>query len=319
MTSNILVTGAAGFIGYWTAGALAEQGNNVIGVDNFNDYYDVALKRDRARMLEGKCKVHECDIADYNALEKIFRDNKIDQICHFAAQAGVRHSLTHPFEYQSANVLGTLNLLELCRHKGVPTFICASSSSVYGDNKKVPFSVDDNVDHPISLYAATKKCDELMCYTYHHLFALRCTCLRFFTVYGPWGRPDMALFKFTRAILSGQAIDVFNFGKMKRDFTYITDIVSGITASLEKNYPYEIFNLGNSSAVELLYFIECIEKELGKKAKINLMPLQPGEVTETYADIEKSRSMLGYAPKVKIEDGIREFIRWYKQYYKITS
>lgn len=313
---TILVTGAAGFIGFWTAQRLLKQGHQVIGIDNFNDYYDVSIKRDRAEQFRGQCKIYECDITDYKAVERIFDENKIGKVCHLAAQAGVRYSLTHPFTYESTNITGTLNLLELCRHKGVKTFVYASSSSVYGDNKKMPFSVEDNADHPISLYAATKKCNELMAYTYHHLFGLHCTGLRFFTAYGPWGRPDMALFKFTKAILAGQPIDVYNFGKMKRDFTFIADIVDGITTSLEKSYPCEIFNLGNSSTVELSYFIGCIEKELGMNAKKNLLPMQPGDVPESFADIRRSTELLGFHPKVKIEEGIHEFIAWYRSYYQ---
>lgn len=316
--ATILVTGIAGFIGSWTAEKLLERGDKVVGVDNFNDYYDVSIKRNRIGKFKGDFKLYESDITDYKAMERIFNENKIDKVCHLAAQAGVRYSLTNPFTYESTNVLGTLNFLELCRHKGVKTIVYASSSSVYGNNKKTPFSVEDNVDHPISLYAATKKTNELMAYTYHHLFGLHCTGLRFFTVYGPWGRPDMALFKFTKAILEDKPIDVYNFGKMKRDFTFITDIVAGILASLDKEYPYEIFNLGNSNTVELMYYIECIEKELGKKAKKNLLPMQPGDVPESFADIERSRKMLGFDPKVKIEEGIHQFILWYKSYYRVV-
>jgi UDP-glucuronate 4-epimerase len=257
------------------------------------------------------------DIADYKALERVFDARHFDKVCHLAAQAGVRYSLTNPFAYETANGLGTLNVLELCRHKGVQTLVYASSSSVYGGNKKIPFSVDDPVDKPISLYAATKKYNELMAHTYHHLYGLRCTGLRFFTVYGPWGRPDMALFKFTKAILEGKPIEVYNYGKMRRDFTYVTDVVAGVLASLDKEYPCEVFNLGNSQTVELLHFIRCIEKELGREAKMNLLPLQPGDVPETFADIQKSRDMLGFNPAVKIEEGIRRFIAWYKDYYKV--
>lgn len=316
---TVCLTGIAGFIGSWVAEALTERGVRVIGVDNFNDYYEVTLKRDRVKRLKDKCKLYEADVADYKKMEIVFSENKIDQVCHLAAQAGVGYSLKNPFAYETANNLGTLNLLELCRHKGVPSFVYASSSSVYGGNTKIPFSVSDNVDKPISLYAATKKYNELIAYTYHHLYELRSTGLRFFTVYGPWGRPDMALFKFTKAILEGKPIDVYNFGKMKRDFTYITDIVQGTVASLEKDYPYEVFNLGNSKSVELNYFIEVIEKELGKKAQKNLLPLQPGDVPETFADIDKSRQMLGFDPQVSIEQGIQKFIAWYKEYYQVPA
>ena len=314
--STILVTGIAGFIGSTTAHALADRGDTVVGVDNFNPYYDPTLKRARARRLEGKATIIEADIVDYKAMKDVFGRYTIDKVIHLAAQAGVRYSIENPFAYEQANNLGTLNLLEICRDKGVTSFVYASSSSVYGGNTKIPFSVDDNVDHPISLYAATKKYNELMAHVYHHLYGIHCTGLRFFTVYGPWGRPDMALFKFTDAILKGQPIDVYNYGKMKRDFTYVSDIVAGILASLDKNYPYEIFNLGNSATVELTYYIECIEKELGRKALKNMLPMQPGDVPATSADIDKSRRMLGFDPQVKIEQGIKEFITWYRDYYK---
>jgi UDP-glucuronate 4-epimerase len=315
--SAILVTGAAGFIGSWVAEALAARGDVVVGVDNFNDYYDPSIKRDRAKRLKDRVPIHETDIADYKALERIFDAHRFDKVCHLAAQAGVRFSLTNPFAYETANGLGTLNVLELCRHKGVKTLVYASSSSVYGGNTKTPFSVDDPVDKPISLYAATKIYNELMAHTYHHLYGLRCTGLRFFTVYGPWGRPDMALFKFTKAVLEGKPIEVFNYGKMRRDFTYVTDVVAGVLASLDKEHPCEVFNLGNSHTVELLHFIRCIEKELGREARKNLLPLQPGDVPETFADIQKSRDKLGFNPAIGIEEGIRRFIAWYKDYYKV--
>ena len=312
--STILITGAAGFIGYWTSEALAASGHTVIGLDNFNSYYDVNLKRARAKRLEGKVRIIEMDIADRPAVDRVFKENRIDKVCHLGAQAGVRYSLENPTVYESANNLGTLNLLEACRYNNVMSFVLASSSSVYGGNKKTPFSVADAVDHPISIYAATKKYNELLAYSYHHLFGIHCTALRFFTVYGPWGRPDMALFKFARAILAGEPIDVYNHGKMKRDFTYITDIVAGVVAALDKNLAYEVLNLGNSQCVDLNYFIECVEKEIGRKAKKNFLPMQPGDVPETYADIELTRQKLGFSPKVSIEEGIREFIAWYKQY-----
>ena len=314
--ATILVTGVAGFIGSSTAHKLFERGDTVVGVDNFNSYYDPTLKRARAKRLEGKATIHEADITDLDAMKKIFSAHKIDKVCHLAAQAGVRYSLENPFAYEHANNLGTLNLLEICRHGGIKSFIYASSSSVYGGNTNTPFSVEDSVDKPISLYAATKNYNELMAHTYHHLFGIHTTGLRFFTVYGPWGRPDMALFKFTEATLKGKPIYVYNYGKMKRDFTYISDIVAGILASLDKSYPYEVFNLGNNNTVELNYFIECIEKELGKKAQRNLLPLQPGDVPETSADIEHSRENLGFEPRVRIEQGIKEFIQWYRDYYK---
>lgn len=316
--STILVTGIAGFIGSTTAHALADRGDTVVGVDNFNPYYDPTLKRARARRLAGKAAIVEADIVDFKAMKDVFSRHKIDKVIHLAAQAGVRYSIENPFAYEQANNLGTLNLLEICREKGVKSFVFASSSSVYGGNTKIPFSVDDNVDRPISLYAATKKYNELMAHVYHHLYGINCTGLRFFTVYGPWGRPDMALFKFTDAIIKGRPIDVYNHGQMKRDFTYVSDIVAGILASLDKNYPYEIFNLGNSATVELTYYIECIERELGRKALKNMLPMQPGDVPATSADIEKSRRMLGFDPKVKIEQGIKEFLTWYRDYYKTT-
>ncbi len=314
---KILITGVAGFIGSWTAEALLIKGFTVIGVDNFNDYYDPRIKRDRIKKFSKDCAVLEEDICDLGALDKIFKDHKIDQVCHLAAQAGVGYSLINPFAYEHSNNLGTLNLLELCKKYAVPSFVFASSSSVYGGNEKIPFSESDNVDKPISLYAATKKYNELLAHTYHHLYGINTTALRFFSVYGPWGRPDMALYKFATAITKGQPINVFNFGKMKRDFTYITDIVTGILSALEKNYPCEIFNLGNSATVELNYFIEIIEKELGMIAKKKLMPMQPGDVPESFADIKKARKLLGFDPKTKIEEGVKEFIRWFREYHRL--
>jgi UDP-glucuronate 4-epimerase len=314
--STVLLTGAAGFIGSSTALVLLERGHRVIGIDNFNSYYDVNLKRARAARISDKVVIHEGDVADKAFVDRVFGENQIDQVCHLAAQAGVRYSLENPFAYENANNLGTLTLLEASRHTGVKSFVFASSSSVYGGNTKSPFSEKDPVDKPISLYAATKKYNELMAYTYHHLYGMSCTGLRFFTVYGPWGRPDMALFKFTKNILAGEPIDVYNHGKMKRDFTYISDIVNGVVAALEKNYPYEIFNLGNSNQVELSYYIECIEREAGKKAKKNLLPLQPGDVPETSADISHARKLLDFSPKVNVEEGVRNFLQWYQQYFK---
>ncbi|MBT4334766.1 SDR family NAD(P)-dependent oxidoreductase [archaeon] len=312
---TVPVTGGAGFIGSHVCESLIKRGDKVIVVDNFNDYYDVQLKRNRIKKFNDNCKIYEVDITDYVEMEKVFSENKIDQVCHLAAQAGVRYSIENPFVYEQNNILGTLNLLELCRHKKVNSFIFASSSSVYGGNKKIPFSESASVDKPISIYAATKKSTELMAYTYHDMFGINCTGLRFFTVYGPWGRPDMALFKFTDSILKEEKIDVYNFGKMKRDFTYVDDIVTGVISALDHNYPYEIFNLGNSDTVELNYFIELIEKELGKKSLKNLMPMQAGDVPETYADISKARKMLGFDPKIGIGEGIKRFIKWHKEYY----
>lgn len=316
---TILVTGAAGFIGFHVAKALLERGDTVVGYDNVNDYYDVKLKEDRLAQLDDSKSFtfHRKDLVDLEALKKVFKSHVIDRVCHLAAQAGVRYSLENPFAYQKSNLEGFLNIIELAKDHKIKNFVYASSSSVYGGNKKMPFSVDDPVDHPVSLYAATKKSNELIAHAYSHLYGLPCTGLRLFTVYGPWGRPDMALFIFARAILAGKPIDVYNFGKMKRDFTYIDNIVSGILSCIDKPFPYEIFNLGNSNTVELNYFIECIEKELGMKAEKNLMPIQPGDVPESFADIEHSRKMLSFEPKTNIEEGIARSMNWYKEYYSV--
>ena len=314
---KILVTGGAGFIGSHVVQALLNRGDEVVVVDNINDYYDVQLKKDRLKMILQEVTFYELDIADLEGMRKVFFDNKIDQVCHLAAQAGVRYSLENPFAYEKANNVGTLNILELMKEFGVKDLVYASSSSVYGGNKKTPFSVEDNVDRPVSLYAATKKYNELIAHVYHHLYGLNCLGLRFFTVYGPLGRPDMALFKFTKAILEDKPIDVYNFGNMKRDFTFITDIVDGVIRSLDRvsEVKYSVLNLGNSNTVQLNRFIEIIEEELGKKAERNLMPLQPGVVPETFADIEKTKEVLSWEPKVGIEEGIKKFIDWYKGYY----
>ncbi len=317
MAKRILVTGAAGFIGYWTAKSLAEAGHSVIGVDNFNAYYDPALKRARAALLKDVCPILEADVSDRSALDRLLDAHPVDQVCHLAAQAGVRYSLENPFAYESSNALGTLNLLEFCRRRGVGSFVYASSSSVYGGNTKIPFSVDDPVDRPVSLYAATKRYNELQAHVYHHLYGMHCTGLRFFTVYGPWGRPDMALFKFTKAILEGNPIDVYNHGKMRRDFTFVSDIAAGVTAALAKDYPYEIFNLGDAHPVELTRFIEILEKTLGREAKKNLLPLQPGDVPATVADIAASQKKLGFNPTVRLEEGIPRFVAWYRDYHKV--
>jgi UDP-glucuronate 4-epimerase len=250
-------------------------------------------------------------------LKKIFKENQIDLICNLAAQAGVRHSLKDPFSYQKSNLEGFLNLLDLGREKRVKNFVYASSSSVYGDNKKLPFSVEDRVDTPVSLYAATKKANELIAHAYSHIYELPCTGLRYFTVYGPWGRPDMALFLFTRAILKGEPIDVFNYGRMKRDFTYIDDIVDGTIAALRRPARYDLFNLGNSHSIALLDFIRILEEELGRKAEKNMLPMQPGDVAETAADIEKSRESLNFSPKTPLKEGIKKFVAWYRGYYQV--
>ena len=314
---NILVTGGAGFIGFHTAKALLERGDNVVVVDNFNDYYDIRIKEARAKELKkfDNVKIIRADISNYNSMEKIFQKNHFDKICHLAAQAGVRYSLENPFAYEKANGVGTLNLLELTRKNKIKDFIFASSSSVYGGNKKMPFSELDNVDSPISLYAATKRYNELQAHVYHNLYGLNCTGLRFFTVYGPYGRPDMALFLFTKSILEGKEIAVFNHGNMKRDFTYVSDCVSGVISALDKSYPFEIFNLARGEQVKLDKFIEEIEKNLGIKSKRKLLPLQPGDVPETSADISKAIKLLGYNPKVSVKEGIKNFIDWYKKFY----
>jgi len=317
--NTVLITGSAGFIGFHLAKKLLENGDQIIGLDNFNDYYDSEIKEDRNKQLEKfeNYKLYRGDLTDLDLIKKVFAENRIEKVCNLAAQAGVRYSLTHPHKYIQANIVGFTNLIEETKNAGVKTFVYASSSSVYGENKKVPFSVEDNVDHPISLYAATKKANELIAHSYHHLFGLKCTGLRFFTVYGPWGRPDMAYFLFTKAILNNEPIKVFNHGKMKRDFTYIDDIVSGIECSLEKSYDYEVFNLGNNNTVELEYFIECIENELGRKADKIYLPMQEGDVPATFADIEKSKRLLNFEPKTNIEIGIHNFINWYREYYEI--
>ena len=312
-----LVTGAAGFIGFHVSRALLERGDRVLGLDNLNDYYDVSLKEARLRLLQEHERFifYKEDLANREGLTKLFRQNTIQVVCNMAAQAGVRYSLVNPFAYQSSNLEGFLNIIHLSQEHQVENFVYASSSSVYGNNKKVPFSVQDRVDNPISLYAATKKANELIAHTYNHLYGLPCSGLRLFTVYGPWGRPDMALFIFTKAISRNQPIQVYNFGKMRRDFTYVDDIVRGILASMDRPVPYALYNLGNSRAVDLLYFIECIEKELGKKAEKKMLPMQPGDVVETYADISESERDLGFQPTTRIEEGIASFISWYRSFY----
>ncbi len=315
----ILVTGAAGFIGFHLSRRLLEMGRTVIGVDNLNEYYDVTLKRARLEILKsyGLFRFYQEDIQDLEALEAIFKDRKADIICNLAAQAGVRHSLKDPFSYQQSNLAGFLNLLEIARGYEVKNFVYASSSSVYGKNRKIPFAVEDRVDGPISLYAATKKANELIAHAYSHLYRIPCTGLRYFTVYGPWGRPDMALFLFTDAILNNRPINVYNYGRMKRDFTYIDDIVEGTIAALDRPAPYEIFNLGNSRSEDLLEYIHILEEELGRKAVQNMMPMQPGDVAESAADIRKSIQLLGFKPKTSIKEGIKKFVAWYRNYYKV--
>jgi UDP-glucuronate 4-epimerase len=314
-----LVTGAAGFIGFYVSKALLERAEAVIGIDNLSPYYDVSLKKDRVEQIKSNPRFtfyHE-DISDIDILRGIFSEHRIDRICNLAAQAGVRYSLQNPFIYEESNLKGFLNLLEMARQFPVENFVFASSSSVYGNNTKLPFSTEDNVDTPISLYAATKKANELIAHAYSHLFDIPLTGLRYFTVYGPWGRPDMALFLFTKAILGGRPIDIYNFGKMKRDFTYIDDAVDGTISALNKPFKYEIFNLGNSKTVGLMELIRIIEEELEVEAKKNFLPLQPGDVPETYADIEKATRLLGFRPKTSIREGVKQFIAWYRHYYNI--
>ncbi len=315
----VLVTGAAGFIGFHLSRRLLEDGKRVVGVDNLNEYYDVDLKKARLQILKSfnTFIFYKEDIQNSKAIKDIFVQQKIETVCNLAAQAGVRHSLKDPFSYQKSNLEGFLTLLEAAREYKVKNFVFASSSSVYGNNKKIPFSVEDRVDYPISLYGATKKANELIAHAYSHLYQIPCTGLRYFTVYGPWGRPDMALFLFTDAILNNRPINVYNYGDMKRDFTYIDDIVDGTIGALERPVPYDLFNLGNSKPEPLLKLIHILEEELGKKAKKNMMPMQPGDVKETAADIQKSRDLLGFDPKTPIEEGVKRFVKWYRGFYKV--
>jgi len=316
---KVLVTGTAGFIGFHLAKHLLERGDEVIGYDNVNEYYDVSLKHARMKILEkfDKYTFYKADLEDREKLDEVVKEHMPDKFCNLAAQAGVRYSLEHPEAYIDSNLVGFLNVLETCRHNGVNDLVYASSSSVYGGNTKIPFSVEDNVDSPISLYAATKKSNELMAHVYSHLFDLNTTGLRFFTVYGPYGRPDMALFKFTKAIVADEPIDVYNFGRMERDFTYVDDIVAGIMACLDRPFKYEVFNLGNNKPSDLEYFISLIEKELGNKAEKNYLPMQPGDVPKTFADIDHSKELLGYEPKTTLDEGVKKFIEWYREYYSL--
>lgn len=319
--SMILLTGGAGFIGSFVAQKLLERGDAVLCVDDFNDYYSVALKESRVASLlkRSNFTLYRKDIRDLAMMKSIFTHHKIDKVCHLAARAGVRASIQDPILYAEVNVNGTTNLLECCRMFNVKHFIFASSSSVYGNNTRIPFSEDDPVDHPISPYAATKKATELIAYTYSHLFGIRCIGLRFFTVYGPKSRPDMAAFLFANGISAGTPIKVFNHGNMERDFTYIDDIVDGILRSLDADHlSFEIFNLGNSNTTKLSTFIELIERGLGKKAKRELYDMQPGDVPKTHADITKAKCLLGWRPHTNIEKGIEQFIQWYVNDYKQT-
>lgn len=314
---KILITGAAGFIGYNLCKSLLEDDYEVFGIDNINDYYDPNLKLARLEQLKSykNFKFKKVNIADRETITKSFQSFKPNKVVNLAAQAGVRYSIKNPYAYMNSNLIGFLNIIELCRHNNVKGLIYASSSSVYGGNTKIPFSVDDCVDNPISLYAASKKSNELIANSYSHLYGLHTTGLRYFTVYGPWGRPDMAMFIFTQKILAGEPIPVFNHGKMKRDFTYIDDIISGTRAALDNNYKCEVFNLGNHKSEQLMDVVTLIEQNLGKKAKINFRPMQPGDVTESFADIDKSIEMLNYNPTTNVDVGVKNLIRWYEKFY----
>ena len=347
---KILITGTAGFIGFHLAKRLLERGDEVVGIDNINDYYDVNLKY--ARLAEtGISREAEkwhtpvqstkypgytfvrMNLEDRDPLTALFEKEKFDNVCNLAAQAGVRYSLENPYAYIDSNIVGFVNILEACRHHNIRHLVYASSSSVYGNNTKMPLSTSDNVDHPISLYAATKKSNELMAYTYSHLYGIPTTGLRFFTVYGPWGRPDMALFLFTKAIINDESVKIFNYGNMSRDFTYIDDIIEGVVRVIDKPpltsahtkpdpsssniAPYKIYNIGNSNPVKLMDYIEGIENALGKKAKKEFLPMQPGDVPNTYADVSDLVRDIGYKPPTKVEDGIKKFIKWYKEFYGV--
>jgi len=333
----IFVTGAAGFIGFHVAKRLLERGEDVVGIDNLNDYYDVSLKEARLGILGSERAFHleRTDVGDAEGMAALFERYKPRRVVHLAAQAGVRYSLTHPHAYTHSNVTGFLNIIEGCRHNGIEHLVFASSSSVYGANTRQPFSEHQNVDHPVSLYAATKKANELMAHTYAHLYALPCTGLRFFTVYGPWGRPDMALFKFTRSMLAGEPIDVYNNGQMIRDFTYIDDIVEGVVRVLDRvaapdlswrgdqpdparSYaPYRVFNIGNHQPVLLLDCIAMLEECLGRKATMNMLPMQPGDVPSTMADVRELEEVTGFRPRTTLKEGIARFVEWYRSYYRV--
>ncbi len=334
---HVLVTGVAGFIGYHVARSLLERGDTVVGIDNLSTYYDVRLKEARLALLTGRERFHflRLDLADRPGLNELFARQQPERVVHLAAQAGVRYSLTNPHVYVESNLVGFLHILEGCRQTQVQHLVYASSSSVYGANTKMPFSIHDNVDHPVSLYAASKKANELMAHTYSHLYGLPTTGLRFFTVYGPWGRPDMALFLFTKAILAGEPIQVFNHGKMRRDFTYIDDIVEGVVrvlGTLPQPNPswsgtnpdpgtskasYRIYNIGNNQPVELLHFIEVLEAYLGRKAEKQLLPMQAGDVQETYAAVDDLMRDVGFRPSTPISEGIARFVEWYRTYYRV--
>jgi UDP-glucuronate 4-epimerase len=334
---KVLVTGAAGFIGFYLAKYLLARGDEVVGLDNLNDYYDVSLKQARLKQLTDRAGFTfvKVNLADRSAIEELFATEKFDKVVNLAAQAGVRYSLINPHAYIDSNIQGFVNILEGCRHNEVKHLVYASSSSVYGANTSMPFSIHDNVDHPVSLYAASKKSNELMAHTYSHLYQLPTTGLRFFTVYGPWGRPDMAMFLFSKAILEGRPIQVFNYGKMRRDFTYIDDIVEGVVRTLDNTAtansdwnsadpdpgtsgaPYRIYNIGNNQPVELMYLIETLENELGITAEKEMLPIQPGDVPQTYADVDDLIADVGFKPETSIENGVASFVNWYRDYYSV--
>jgi UDP-glucuronate 4-epimerase len=336
---KILVTGAAGFIGFHTSKQLLDRGDTVVGLDNFNDYYDVALKEARAALLEPykEFRMERIGLEDRSAMEALFAREKFDKVVHLAAQAGVRYSIENPHSYIDSNIVGTLHILEGCRHHEVEHLVYASSSSVYGANTTMPFSIHQNVDHPLALYGATKKANELMAHTYSNLYGLPTTGLRFFTVYGPWGRPDMALFLFTKNILDGKPIDVFNYGNHRRDFTYIDDIVEGVIRTMDhtaepnpdwdpakpdpgtSRAPYRIYNIGNQQPVELMHYIEVLEDCLGRKAEKNLLPMQDGDVPDTWADTEDLAADVGYQPSTTVEEGVRKFVDWYLEFYSVDA
>ena len=338
---KVLVTGAAGFIGFHVSQYLLNRGDTVVGLDNLNDYYDVTLKKDRLKQLAANKNaesftLHQLELSDRQGVEALFAAQEFDKVVHLAAQAGVRYSIENPHAYIESNIVGFTNIIEGCRHNRVQHLVYASSSSVYGMNEAMPFSVHDNVDHPVSLYAASKKSNELMAHTYSHLYGLPTTGLRFFTVYGPWGRPDMALFLFTKAILEDKPIDVFNYGKHRRDFTYIDDIVEGVVRTLDhtaaansdwsgqqpdpasSKAPYKIYNIGSNNPVELMRYIEILEQCLGKTAEKNLLPMQAGDVPATYANVDALIKDVDYKPSTKVEQGIAQFVQWYKEYYSIS-
>ncbi|ANS43277.1 NAD-dependent epimerase [Serratia inhibens] len=334
---KFLVTGAAGFIGYHVAERLLAAGHQVVGIDNLNDYYDVGLKMARLELLSDKSDFQfiKLDLADREGMAELFAEQKFQRVIHLGAQAGVRYSLENPLAYADANLIGHLNVLEGCRHNKVEHLLYASSSSVYGLNRKLPFSTEDSVDHPVSLYAATKKANELMSHSYSHLYGIPTTGLRFFTVYGPWGRPDMALFKFTKAILAGESIDVYNHGEMHRDFTYIDDIAEAIVrlqavipqadaawtveqgSPATSSAPYHVYNIGNSSPVKLMEYIHALEQALGIEARKNMLPMQPGDVLDTSADTADLYRVIGFKPETSVEEGVKRFVEWYKSFYKV--